>query len=161
MLQYELRFLLCMLSFLWHFRTLSEWICCVFIQLVYPMPWNSNSDQTRSWMNKHCDLEASAKNGKLIRRNFRLHEHTSHRRWIVQLIYYHHEIFAAYFVKSMLTMKILALMENTELKDILEQLCRFKLHTLKQQTSPDFCNNVNNNLFEIATHFYLIAHILR
>ena len=64
-------------------------------------------------------------------------------------------------LKGMLTMKILALMENTEFKDILEQLCRFKFHTLKQQTSPDFCNNVNNILLEIATHFNLIAHILR
>ena len=64
-------------------------------------------------------------------------------------------------LKGMLTMKILALMENTEFKDILEQLCRFKNHTLKQQTSPNFCNNDNNILLEIATHFNLIARILR
>ena len=61
----------------------------------------------------------------------------------------------------MLTIKILALMENAKFKDILEQLCRFKTHTLEQQKSQDFCNNVNNNLLEIATHFNLTARILR
>lgn len=152
MLQYQLQFLLCMLSFLWYFRTLSEWICFVFIQLVCPMPCISNSDRTISGVNKTLRSWSVGINGKLIRRNFRLHEHTRHRRWIVVLIYYSHEIFAAHFVKTMLTIKILAFMEYTEFKDILEQLCRFKFHTLKQQASQDFCNNVNNNLLEIATH---------